>query len=70
MDTLEPPATVPGPRLAIQRRGYGVTRRALADSLGLHRTTLREWELTPELDVLRTRRYLAALRRIVDGSAA
>lgn len=63
---IDEPATVPGPRLAEQRRGYGVTRRALADRLGLHRNTLRAWETAHELDVLRQRRYASALREIVD----
>ena len=63
---IEEPATVPGPRLAEQRRGYGVTRRALAECLGLHRNTLRAWETAHSVDVLRQRRYIAALRTLVD----
>jgi DNA-binding transcriptional regulator YiaG len=65
---IEAPATIPGPRLAEQRRGYGVTRRALAERMGLHRNTVRAWELSPEVDVLRQRRYFAALRELVDAA--
>ena len=65
---IETPATIPGPALAEQRRGYGVTRRALADQLGLHRNTLRAWETAHAVDVLRQRRYLAALQTIVDAA--
>lgn len=67
---IDEPATIPGPRLADQRRGYGVTRQALADRLGLHRNTLRAWETAHAVDVLRQRRYAAALRELVEESAA
>jgi DNA-binding transcriptional regulator YiaG len=67
---IEEPTTIPGPRLAELRMGYGVKRRALADRLGLHRNTLRAWETAHAVDVLRQRRYIAALREIVDESAA
>jgi transcriptional regulator with XRE-family HTH domain len=70
MDQLESPATVPGPILAEQRRGYGITRRALAEKLGLHRNTLRAWETAHSVDVLRQRRYAAALRALIDESAS
>jgi DNA-binding transcriptional regulator YiaG len=63
---IETPTTVPGPALADRRRGYGVTREALAAHLGLHRNTLRAWETAHSVDVLRQRRYMAALREIVD----
>ena len=66
---IEAPLTVPGPKLAAQRRGYGVTRRALAARMGVHWNTLRIWEMAPEVDVLRQRRYFAALRELVDGPA-
>lgn len=66
---IEAPVTVPGPTLAAQRKGYGVTREALAATLKLHRNTVRAWETAAELDVIRQRRYLAALRLIVDGDA-
>jgi DNA-binding transcriptional regulator YiaG len=65
---LEAPSLIPGPRLAEQRRGYGVTRRALAERLGLHRNTLRAWETSEAVDVLRQRRYFAALRELVDAA--
>jgi DNA-binding transcriptional regulator YiaG len=65
---IETPLTIPGPKLAAQRRGYGVTRESLAARLGLHRNTLRAWETAAELDVLRQRRYLSALRELVDAS--
>jgi transcriptional regulator with XRE-family HTH domain len=64
---IEDPTTIPGPRLAEQRRGYGITRRALADRLGLHRNTLRAWETAHSVDVLRQRRYIAALRALIDA---
>lgn len=67
---IDEPTTIPGPRLAEQRRGYGVTRQALADRLGLHRNTLRAWETAHELDVLRQRRYVVALRELVEEAAA
>lgn len=67
---IDEPTIVPGPRLAEQRRGYGVTRRALADRLGLHRNTLRAWETAHAVDVIRQRRYIAALRELVEESAA
>lgn len=60
-----PPVTIPGPTLAEQRRGYGVTRQALAERLGLHRNTLRAWETAHSVNVLRQRRYMAALQAIV-----
>lgn len=65
---LEPPATIPGPKLAEQRRGYGVTRKSLAEKLGLHRNTLRAWEMASEVDVIRQRRYFTALRELVDAA--
>jgi len=67
---IDEPATVPGPRLAEQRRGYGVTRAALAARLGLHRNTVRAWETAHAVDVLRQRRYATALRELVAESAA
>lgn len=67
---IEEPTTVPGPRLADQRRGYGVSRQALADHMKLHRNTLREWEKAHALDVIRTRRYVAALRELIEKAAA
>ena len=63
---LEAPITVPGPRLATQRKGYGVTRADLAARLGVHRNTLLAWEQAPSLDVIRQRRYLTGLRELVD----
>lgn len=65
---IDTPVTIPGPKLAAQRRGYGITREALALRLGLHRNTLRAWETAAELDVLRQRRYLSALRELVDAA--
>jgi DNA-binding XRE family transcriptional regulator len=65
---IEAPATVPGPSLAELRRGYGVTRHDLALEIGLHRNTLRAWETAHSVDVLRQRRYMAALRAIVERS--
>ena len=65
---IETPATVPGPKLAAQRRAYGVTRKDLAAHLGLHRNTLRAWETSEAVPVLRQRRYFAALREIVDAA--
>lgn len=64
---IDEPTMIPGPKLAEQRRGYGVTRRALAGQLGLHRNTVRAWETAPSVDVLRQRRYLTALRALVDN---
>lgn len=61
------PLTVPGPRLRAQREGYGITRKALAAKLQHHRNTLMAWEADPAVDVLRQRRYVAALRELVDG---
>jgi DNA-binding XRE family transcriptional regulator len=69
-DMINEPATIPGPRLAEQRRGYGVTREALAKKLGVHRNTLRAWETAHSLDVLRQRRYVTALRDLIGGDAA
>lgn len=67
---IDEPTTIPGPKLAEQRRGYGVSRQALADRLGLHRNTLRAWETAHAVDVLRQRRYVAALRELVEETAA
>ena len=50
--------------------GYGVTRAALAARLGLHRNTLRAWETAHAVDVLRQRRYVTALRELIDGPDA
>lgn len=66
---IDEPTIVPGPKLAEQRRGYGVTRRALAEKLGLHRNTLAAWESAHAVDVIRQRRYIAALRELVDSAA-
>lgn len=67
---VEPaPVKVPGADLAARRDAYGVTRIDLAAKMGLHRNTLRAWETAPEVDVLRQRRYLAALRELVDSVA-
>lgn len=65
---IEAPITIPGRRLAAQRKGYGITRAALAAHLGLHRNTLLAWEQTDALDVLRQRKYLTALRELVDAA--
>jgi DNA-binding transcriptional regulator YiaG len=67
---IDEPAIVPGPKLAEQRRGYGVTRQALAAQLGLHRNTVRAWETAHAVDVIRQRRYIAALRELVERAAA
>jgi hypothetical protein len=64
------PVKVPGAVLAAERDTYGVTRRRLADKLGLHRNTLRGWEQSAELDVLRQRRYRMALEAIVAETTA
>ena len=69
---MDTPTTVPGPTLAAHRKAYGISRQALADRLGLHRNTLMAWENAHEVTVLRQRRYLAALRELVeqiDGAA-
>lgn len=63
MDTT-PPVKVPGSVLASERDTYGVTRTELARRLGLHRNTLRDWENSPEVDVIRQRRYRKALAEI------
>lgn len=67
---IDEPTTVPGPRLKEQRQGYGVSRQALADHMHLHRNTLREWEKAHALDVIRTRRYVAALTELIEQAAA
>ena len=64
----ELPLTIPGRKLREQREGYGVTRQDLAAKLGLHRNTLLAWENTPGLDVIRQRKYIAALRELVDAA--
>lgn len=64
MDTI-PPVKVAGSVLASERDTFGVTRAQLAKRMGLHRNTLRGWEQSPELDVLRQRRYRMALDAIV-----
>jgi DNA-binding transcriptional regulator YiaG len=66
---IDEPTTIPGPELAAKRKAYGVTREQLRRQLGLHRNTLRAWETTHELDVIRQRRYLEALRTIVEAAA-
>ena len=63
------PTKVPGSVLASERDVYGVTRRRLAEKMGLHRNTLRGWETDPEVDVIRQRRYRAALQAIVAETA-
>jgi transcriptional regulator with XRE-family HTH domain len=63
---IEAPLTIPGSRLRAQREAYGVARTHLADRLGLHRNTLLGWERESALDVIRQRRYLAALRQLVE----
>ena len=65
---MESAQTIPGPRLAAQRAAYGVMAADLAERLGIHRNTLRRWEQDPAVDVLRQRRYLTALRQIVDAA--
>lgn len=67
---IDEPAIVPGPQLAEARRGYGVSRRDLADRLRVHRNTLRAWETAHSVDVIRARRYSTALREIVDERTA
>ncbi len=62
------PLTIPGEKLRAQRRGYGITRAALATKLQHHRNTLMAWEKDPAVDVRRQRIYLAALRELVDAS--
>jgi transcriptional regulator with XRE-family HTH domain len=67
------PVKVPGSRLAAQRDAYGIARTDLAARMGLHRNTLLAWEQR-DLTVLEQRRYLRALRELVEaaegGSAA
>jgi len=58
--------TVPGSDLARERTAYGVTRKALAERMGLHRNTLLNWENAPEVTVIDQRRYLLALRTLVE----
>lgn len=66
---IEAPVKVPGTVLAAERDTYGVTREDLAKKLRLHRNTLRGWENAPEVDVIRQRRYRAALREIVEEAS-
>lgn len=67
---IEEPTTIPGPKLAEMRKGYGVSREALRKRLGIHRNTLRAWETAHQVDVMKQRRYAAALRELVDENAA
>ena len=60
------PTKIPGSVLAAERDLFGVTRADLAKQMGLHRNTLAGWEADPEVDVIRQRRYRAALQAIVD----
>lgn len=64
-----PPITIHGSKLRAQRKGYGITRKALAAKLQHHRNTILAWENDPEVDVRRQRLYLAALRELVDDVA-
>lgn len=66
---LTNPAKVHGQVLAAERDTYGVKRSQLAEKMGLHRNTLRGWELDPEVDVIRQLRYRAALQAIVAETA-
>lgn len=67
---IDSPATVPGSVLAAERVTYGVKRTRLAQKLGLHRNTLRDWEMADEVDVIRQRRYRSALRDLVEEAVA
>ena len=62
---IDTPAKVPGSVLAAERDTFGVRRSDLAKRMGLHRNTLRGWELDPEVDVIRQHRYRSALEAIV-----
>lgn len=56
-----------------ERDLWGVSRVALAARMGVHRNTLAQWERHPALDVIRQRRYLAALdeiKRELQGGAS
>jgi DNA-binding transcriptional regulator YiaG len=61
----ELPRPVPGPSLAEQRRTVGVSQKALADRMGVHRVTLNGWEKAAAIDPLRAARYNRALRELV-----
>ena len=58
--------TTPGPTLAAQRGAAGVTISELAREIGVSRPTVYDWEKNPALGEIPTRRYLAALHRLVD----
>jgi len=65
---LKPPPRSPVRPLPNSDADMGSPDGALADQLGLHRNTLRAWETAHAVDVLRQRRYLAALQTIVDAA--
>lgn len=63
MDDL--PQSVAGPSLASRRERVGITQAALAQRLGVHRITLRQWERAAEVDPIRADKYERALRAIL-----
>lgn len=71
---LDEAIKIPGSKLAAQRDAYGIERTALAARMGLHRNTLLAWEAEDRLlTVIEQRRYLRALRALVeeaDGGTA
>jgi transcriptional regulator with XRE-family HTH domain len=58
-------ARLPGPTLRAYRELYGVTRQDVADRLGRHRNTLRQWELAEEIDATRAALYHRTVDAIV-----
>ena len=68
MDDLPKPAD--GRALAARRRELGVTQKAVAEALGVHRLTLNDWERTERLDAIRAARYERALVALVSKAVA
>lgn len=58
--------TTAGPSLTVEREAAGVTISQLAKAIGISRPTLYAWEADPELGEIQARRYVQALRGLVN----
>jgi transcriptional regulator with XRE-family HTH domain len=67
MDELAPTT---GAALADLRRQAGIEQQALADRLGMHRTTLNRVERAPQVSTVRAAKYRKALTELVAEAVA
>ena len=68
--TTPTPKPSPGAELVALRKREGVSQKAVAEALGIHRTRLNAWESESEVDTIRAERYRRAVAQLVAEAIA